>query len=215
MNYFQISMPEVWACQYSPQWIRKLQSDNVLCSICSRVLPGWFPAPIDVVANTVSYPIRPSHRIVPSQTGIALLDRKLLEQLLQWLPPVAIGRVTDMSGQVVDSHVSIYPERAVDPRGSTYRYTDVCAECGTVRVYPASTDPSYFVEYQVEGRACVLDRVGMIYVDAVVAEQLDLSGLRPAYLDSIQVLSRPQDGLRFPGDPSWVTGKDATVPIPE
>lgn len=209
--YLQLSMPEVWACQHSLQWVRKLQSENILCGACTRVLPGRFPAPIDVVYNTSSYPIRSHHRHFASQTGVALIDKELLERLRPHLPRVAIGRAVDLSGNEIDTHATIYPERAVDPRGGPPRKIQVCIECGTIRAYPATSQPDRFVAFQVEGARSVIDRVGTIYVSEQVASCIPVDEFEPLFLQPIEVDAKPIDGLRYPGDPAWVLGRDASV----
>lgn len=211
MKYFGLSLPEMWICQEARHWLLEQQKANVLCSACQRVLPGWFPTPIDIVYNTRSYPIRSYHRHSPSRTGIALIDKVLLERLRPFLPSVAIGRALDLTGKEVGTHATLYPGEAIDTRGDPPRKIDVCIECGTIRAYPATSEPSCFIEFQVEGRDCVIDRTGSIYIAEHLVPKIKIDDLKPLLLQPVEVKSRPIDGLRYPGDPDWVQGRDASV----
>lgn len=209
MKYYALALPEAWACDPSSRWVQQKQRENVLCSICERVLHGWFPSPIDVM---YARPIELFHVLETSQAGIALIDIRLLNRISSYLPPVAIGKALDQSGNPVDTHRTIYPEFTVEPRHYPPRKITVCPECGTIRTYPACSKPSYLVSYQLRGRPCVMDKIGMIYISDAAASQIDVSDLKPLFFQEIEVRDRPLDGLRYPDDPPWVQGRDATIP---
>lgn len=209
MVYYDLALPEVWTCDPSPRWVLQRQRENMLCSVCERILPGWFPTPIDVV---YSRPVQPYHILETSQTGIALIDRRLLDRLQPYLPSVAIGRALNKNNQEIETHRTVYPESIIQRRHYPPRKIVPCIECNIIRAYPASTEPSYLMSYQVADKPCVMDRIGAIYVSEDVAQRIDISDLKPLYFHAVGVKDRPLDGLRYPDDPPWVEGRDATIP---
>jgi hypothetical protein len=192
--------------------VAQQQRANVLCSLCQRILRGWFPTPIDVVYGR---PVKPYHLLETSQPGFTLLDRRLLDRLREWLPLVAIGRALDRNGEEIGTHAVFYaqPESVVAMRYGPTGRVNVCPECSTIRQTPAEGGgESYLLAYDIAGRSCVLDRVGSIFLSGDVASKLNISDLRPLFLEEVEVLDEPSDGLRFPNDPPHVKGRDATVP---
>lgn len=207
--YYTLDMPEMWSIGPDPKWIQRLVAENILCSVCQRLLHGWFPTPMDVQYGR---PIGRANIHESCATGIALIDRRLLERLLPWLdlPGWAVGRAIDKDGNEVPTHLTCYADDVVEVRGSVPRSIRVCVECGTVRAH--NPDEHYLMSYNVGDRAVVMDRIGTIYVREDVARVLELSDLKPMYLTPTEVLDAPKDGLRFPSDPPRVRGVDARQP---
>jgi hypothetical protein len=56
-----------------------------------------------------------------------------------------------------------------------------------------------------------MDRIGCIFVSESVANSLELSNIHPLFLQEMEVKEKPVDGLRYPSDPPWVEGRDATI----
>ncbi len=218
-KYYQLQQPEHRGCPPSPEWLREQIKEGLLCTVCERIAPGWFPKPIDVeYLRFESY-----HLLEPSQTNIALIDRRVLERLRPYLPPVAVGRALDGAGAVIETHATIYPmtfsTRLDDPPPVVtlrdeppHREIMPCIECGTIRVARGSAEPPYLLSYEIADRPIVFDRTGCVYMSEDVAMSIDLSDLKPLGLQEIEVADEPRDGLRFPTDPLWVEGRDASIP---
>lgn len=210
-KYFELDMPEMWWIKPQSAWIDDMVLENKLCSVCHRLVRGWFPTPIDV---RYGRPIKQINIHECSVTNIALIDKRLLERLRPWIESEqwAIGRALDKDGNEVVTHATCYTEPVVQVRNGKPSDIRVCVECGTIRVGRLDPyHPEYLLAHDVAERAVVMDRIGTIYVREDAAKSLDLSDLKPMYLTPIDVFDAPRDGLRFPGDPPAVSGVDARI----
>lgn len=179
-----------------------------MCSNCGRVLPGWYPRPVNPMYDR---PVTKDQVWESSVQGVALVARPLLARVLPLLLNVVVGKALDKEGREIPSHYTIYAKDYIDPRAGLASEVWVCEGCGVVRSPPSNDEPEYLLNYQLNGRHAFLDRIGRLFVSEDKLGPLDLRQFPTMTWQEMHILSYPRDGLRFPYDPPEVRGRDATV----
>lgn len=157
-------------------------------------MPGLFPVSVNAVYRR---PIPASIVRSTSREGFALVSTRLRTALEDVLPECCVDPIVDGDGATIPSHVTLFPKHTIRNRhyaGSTLR---TCIECGRQRITYADRRPVYILKNDVRGRDCVMDEVGMIYVSERLTERFEGAGLRPLYLEEIEIKEHPLDGLQF------------------
>lgn len=212
MRFFEITGPDTWRVTIDRSWMDEMVASNVLCSLCHRMLAGWFPKPFDV---RFARPIQSFNILEPYVTGIALIERRLLDGLLSLAPSCnwAVGRALNQAGEEIASHATLYTSPVIRVRRGPPFEIRVCPECGTVRTRERSKhEQPYLVSYDIADRPIVMDKIGAVFVRSDISGEIDPDTIRPFYLKEIPVRDRPVDGLGYHDDPAWLEGRDATEP---
>lgn len=209
-QFFRLQSPEGEWCMPSRSWTITATRQGLLCIDCGRVLSSRYPTPIDVQYNRA---MRDCHVLETSVANLALIRQDVLQALSPYCDDLAVGAALDNNGAISTTHRVGLPnprlivtERDVRP----IRKIVVCPTCNTIRVYAGSEEPGYLLSYEIGDRDCVFDRIGSIYVSDRIAKALPVKSLRPLILQEFDVRDEPLDGLRYPTDPPWVKGRDAS-----
>lgn len=208
-SYSAIQNSEVWAPQFDGAWIAKEKSGGRFCSHCCSMRVRDLTQPVDVVLRSS---LDPDIKFVGSKYGFCFIVPELLELVQRVAPEVlwSVGHCRLMSGERISTHVTAFCNEMVTKRQVPPTSIEVCPECGTIRPWSGTADPCYLLSHETRGRSLVVDRTGWVMIRSDLTDRVPLDRFDTLSWDPIEVLDLPRDGLRYPGDPSFIAGREVT-----
>jgi hypothetical protein len=194
-------------CGHGPEVSLDWISENVgkvFCAHCRAVHRRLYPAAIDVVFRQTPTPGWTTG--LGFRVGVPIYRVEFLEALGHHAQGFAIGRCLLPHGKVLTEYATAYAKDYVLMRGDERTTTKVCPLCGSVWtdlvvVYPKR--PAYLLRRQLSDALVYQGRSGAFFLAEAVVSEIDWTHFPDMRVQRIDVLDRPLDGRRLPGDPDW------------
>ena len=187
--------------QADPAW-RQRAAGNELCELCGRIRPEWNPRPVDVRLR--SCPQRPCRQSV-WWTGIALMRRDLLADLRPFMERFTLGRCRDARGNEIREFATYYAMPWLIDRGHENSDYKSCPACGAIWLDYRYQPRMYILRREFNSDAIRQDSVGGTVVTAEVVSRIQQKWEKALKFVRVELVDRPPDGIRLPGDPDWST----------
>lgn len=198
---------EPWCLQFDQNWTNQMQTNDRFCTLCGTMRTRDIAHPVDAVLRKPPLKCNDHSGTI---WGICIIKRDLLSAIQLAVPevPWCVGRCSLSDGREVETHCTAFSTNLVHERHYPFDSISVCPICRTVRTKSKDTKPYYLMSHEVRGHRVVVDRIGSIFVAADVAEAIPLWKRSGLYWQDIEVKDLPEDGLRFPGDPPYIRGRE-------
>lgn len=184
-------------------WLRSTFIPTMKCPECNRVDRSHFPSPLNVCLERD--PGVDGSRLTGhiSRTSITIYHLALIEQLRPYLSDYVLGTCRLQSGKVIDQYVTCYKKDFTIFRGNKIANYYTCKSCPLISLNTAGQRRQYVLRKDLTDARVYQNASTWLYLDKELAAGIDWSAWPDAELYDVEVIDKPFDKYRLPGDPDW------------
>ena len=178
------------------QW-RSQASGSVVCPQCCKLLPSWFPRPIDIQLsefkeNSITGGV--------AFAGVRTFHREFIRQVFDYLTDdFVLGRCFDEAGGLVEEYVTCYTRRPILIRGNKNSEYRTCPACKAI--WPNGWEgKQYILRSYLSDARIYQNYSSTMFIDEELSEQLDFSLWDDVDSAPIDIRDEPMDGQHLPCD---------------